>query len=188
MSSFTFYETTIPALRSIAKSGISILTSAKEERSSKDSLPSEQEVLDANIGDMLPTRAQPILFGRFAVSGIESLKLSSATAPSMDPKSWSSFDDVIRFFEQLIAVFDGVDEKAFNEAADKSVDVPVASKTLHMTAMADYYATFVIPNSYFHLTAMYMLLRSKGFSLGKGVYIHSFQNEQQIKDWAPLKA
>jgi hypothetical protein len=188
MSNFTFYETTIPALRSIAKSGISILTSAKDERSTKDSLPSEQEVLDAQLGDMLPLRAQPILFGKFAVSGIESLKLSSATAPAMDPKSWSSFDDVIKFFEQLVTLFDGVDEKAFNEAADKSVDVPVASKTLHMTAMSDYYATFVIPNAYFHLNAIYMLLRSKGFSLGKGVYIRSFQSEQQMKDWAPLRA
>jgi hypothetical protein len=188
MANSTFYQTTIPALRCIAKSGITILTSAKDERSSKESLPSEQEVLDAQIGDMLPTRMQPVLFGKFAVSGIESLKLSSATAPAMDPKSWSSFDDVIKFFEQLVALFDGVDEKAFDEAADKSVDVPVAGKTLHMTAMADYYATFVIPNSYFHLNAMYMLLRSKGFSLGKGVYMGSFYSEQQKKDWAPLRA
>jgi hypothetical protein len=30
-------------------------------------------------------------------------------------------------------------------------------------------------------------LRSKGFKLGKGVYIGSFMSEQQQKDWAPLR-
>jgi hypothetical protein len=183
----SFYDNTIPALRSIAKSGISILTAAKNERSSKDSLPSEKDALDAKFGDMLPMRVQPTIFGKFAVSGISELKLSSADAPAMDPSTFSSFDDVIKFFEGLVAVFDAVDEKAFNDAAKKSVDVPVANKTLHMTGMADYYETFVVPNSYFHLNTMYMLLRSQGFSLGKGVYINSFMSEQQIKDWAPLR-
>jgi hypothetical protein len=39
---------------------------------------------------------------------------------------------------------------------------------------------------YFHLNAMYMLLRSKGFALGKGTYVKAFFSEQAKKDWAPL--
>jgi hypothetical protein len=33
---------------------------------------------------------------------------------------------------------------------------------------------------------MYMLLRSKGFTLGKGTYVRPFFSEQAAKDWAPL--
>jgi hypothetical protein len=33
---------------------------------------------------------------------------------------------------------------------------------------------------------MYMLLRSKGFVLGKGKYVSPFFTEQAKKDWAPL--
>jgi hypothetical protein len=185
--SFSFYETTIPTLRNNAKSGISILTSAKNERSSNDSLPSEKDALDANFNDMLPTRVQPTIFSKLALAGIVNLKLSSVDPPALDPSAFNSFDDVIKFFEGLIAFYDAVDEKAFNDSAEKSVDVPVAHMTLHMTSMADYYASFVIPNSYFHLNAMYMLLRSQGFSLGKGVYISGFMSEQSVKDWAPLR-
>ncbi|RZK28953.1 MAG: DUF1993 family protein, partial [Hymenobacter sp.] len=53
--------------------------------------------------------------------------------------------------------------------------------------LADYIHTFAVPNSYFHLNAMYMLLRSKGFKLGKGVYVGSFMSAQQQSDWAPLR-
>jgi hypothetical protein len=187
MSNSSFYGTTVPVLRSIAQSGISFLTAARDERKSNDSLPSEQDALDAKFGDMLPARMQPIIFAKFAISGVETLKLSSTDGPAMDPSSWSSFDDVIKFFEQVVAVFDAVDEKKFNEAAQKSVDVPVANTTLHMTGMQDYYNSFVVPNSYFHLNALYMLLRSKGFTLGKGKYINSFMSEQQMSDWAPLR-
>lgn len=31
-----------------------------------------------------------------------------------------------------------------------------------------------------------MLLRSKGFTLGKGTYVKPFFSEQAAKDWAPL--
>jgi hypothetical protein len=33
---------------------------------------------------------------------------------------------------------------------------------------------------------MYMLLRSKGFTLGKGTYVKPFFSEQAARDWAPL--
>jgi hypothetical protein len=188
MSNSSFYGTTVPVLRNIAKSGISILTAARDERKSKDSLPTEEDALNAKFGDMLPARHQPIILGKFAVSGIQALNLhGSATVPAMDPSSFTTFDDVIKFFEQIVAVLDAVDEKAFNESAQKSVDVPVASKTLHMTGMQDYYDSFVVPNSYFHLNSLYMLLRSKGFTLGKGTYINSFMSEQQMNDWKPLR-
>jgi hypothetical protein len=143
----SFYQSTIPTFRGIASSAIGFLTAAKDERSKNSSLPSDKEVLDSQLGDMLPLRMQPILIAKFPLEGLTSLKLNgSASAPVMDPSSFSSIDDVINFFKQLIAVFDAVDEKACNESAEKSFDVTVAGKSLKMSSLAEYYNSFVIPN------------------------------------------
>jgi hypothetical protein len=184
---YSFYGTTIPVLRSIATSAINILNAAKEEMAAQDKLPSEQELLDAKFEHMLAFRMQPILLAKFPVAALDHLKLNgSSPIPELSP-DFASLDAVIDFLKQIQAVFDAVDEKTFNESASKGVDIPVANKTLHMTGLADYYHSFVVPNSYFHLNAMYMLLKSKGFQLSKAVYIGPWVSEQQKKDWAPLK-
>lgn len=182
----TFYKTTIPTFRNIASSAISFLTTAKEEQSKNEALPSDEEVLNSQLGDMLPFRVQPTLIAKFQLGPLEATK-PSATAPSLDPSSFKSLDDVIDFFKKLIAFIDSVDEKAWNESAQKSLDVEVAGKTLHMTSIEDHVTSFVVPNSYFHLNTMYMLLRMTGFTLGKSKYIGPFMSEQANKDWAPLR-
>lgn len=185
---YSFYGTTLPVLRNIAATAISILTSAKSELSGGAELPSEQELLDSHLGDMYAFRMQPILVTRFSLSALENLGLNGSTPiPALSPE-FSSLDDVIELFKQVQAVYDAVDEKAYNDSAEKSLDVSLGPgrPTLHMTGLADYFHGFVIPNSYFHLNAMYMLLRSKGFKLGKGIYIGSWMSEQQKKDWEPV--
>jgi hypothetical protein len=187
---YNFYGTTIPVLRNIAKSAISILTTAQDEISAaKSAFPSEQELLDSSFADMLPLRLQPILGAKFPIEALSKLSLTnSSTPPAMNP-GFDSLSAVVDFFKSIVAVYDAIDEKAFNDAAEKSVDVEFqnAGKTLKMAGLADYYHSFCVPNAYFHLNAMYMLLRSKGFKLGKGSYVGAFMSEQQKKDWAPLK-
>lgn len=186
---YSFHGITVPTLRNTATSAISILTAAKNEAAAapEGTFPSEAELLDTQFGTMLPLRMQPILLAKFQVAALEYLKLNGSTpVPAMNP-GFSSFDDVISFFEGLQAVFDAIDEEEYNNSARKGVEIEVAGKKLQMTGLADYFHTFVVPNSYFHLNAIYMLLRSKGFALGKGVYVASWMSEQQKKDWAPLK-
>ncbi|EAT86944.1 hypothetical protein HBH56_129360 [Parastagonospora nodorum] len=187
---YNFYGTTVPTLRNIAQSAISILTTAQDEISAaKSAFPSEQELLDTQFADMFPFRMQPILLTKFPVEPLTQLSLHGSVAPPALNPGFTSLTDVIEFFKATIAVYDAIEEKAFNEAADKSVDVEFknAGKTLHMKGFADYYHGFCVPNAYFHLNAMYMLLRSRGFKLGKTSYIGAFMSEQQKMDWAPLK-
>lgn len=187
-TSYSFYDTTIPTLRGIAQSAVSFLSAAKEEIS-KGNTTSEQEILDTKFGDMLPFRMQPIILAKFQIVAFENFKVNgSAASPQMDPSTFSSLDDVINFFKQLLAIHDAIDQKAWNETAQQSLDVTVVQKTLKMSTTANYMFDFVIPNSYFHLNAMYMLLRSKGFALGKPTYINGFMTEQTKKDWAPLRS
>lgn len=189
---YTFYGTTVPVLRNIATSAIRILTAAKNEMSKAedDKFPSEKEMLDTQFGGMLPFRFQPTLFAKFALAGLKHLELNGMTPIPIVSPDFSSFDQVVSFFEEVRAVFDAIDEEKYNQSANKTIDIPMekSGKTLHMTGLADYTHGFVIPHSYFHLNAMYMLLRSKGFELGKGVYVNPWMSEQQIKDWAPLRS
>jgi uncharacterized protein len=188
---YTFYGATIPTLRNLTSSAISVLTTAQNEIANAPSgtFPSEQELLDSTFGDMLPFRVQPILMAKFPFAGITHLNLNGSTPiPAMNP-GFADFAAVIDFLKQIIAVYDAIDAKTFNESAGKSVDLTIesANKTLNMTGLADYYHGFAVPNTYFHVNAMYMLLRAKGFKLGKGSYIASFMSEQLKKDWAPLR-
>ncbi|CAA9960354.1 hypothetical protein CFE70_003784 [Pyrenophora teres f. teres 0-1] len=182
----SFYKNTIPTFRGIASSAINVLTVAKEEQSKNEALPSDEEILNSQFGDMLPFRAQPIILAKFQLGPLENTK-PSAKSPSLDPASFKSLDDVINFFKQLVAVIDSVDEKAWNESAQSSLDIVVVNKPLKLTAIEDHVTSFVIPNSYFHLNAMYMLLRMNGFNLGKQAYINPFMSEQARKDWTQLK-
>ncbi|OAL03118.1 hypothetical protein IQ06DRAFT_218423 [Phaeosphaeriaceae sp. SRC1lsM3a] len=186
---YTFHGTVVSTLINTCNSAISILTTAKDEISKNSSLPSEQEILDLNFGDMLPFRVQPILCTKFPAEAFRKTGLTSAPSPTYDPSSFSDLSSVIEFFKQVKALYESIDAKAFNDAAGKSVDVPFDSmgKTLTMTGLADYMHSFCVPNAYFHINAMYMLLRNKGFKLGKGVYVGTFMSEQQKKDWAPLR-
>lgn len=184
---YSFYGTTVPVLRNISSAAISALRTAKAEQA-KGNLPSDQEILDSQIGDMLAFRVQPVLLAKFSLAALEYLKLAKTDVPAMRP-DFASLDEVIEFFERAVKVYDSIDEKEYNDAAEKSADVSLGpgKPTLHMTGLADYFHSFVIPNSYFHLNAMYMLLRNAGFKLGKGVYVGPFMSEQQQKDWAPLR-
>ncbi|KAJ8114176.1 hypothetical protein OPT61_g3894 [Boeremia exigua] len=184
---YNFYGTTIPVLRSISDSVISTIRQAKDEQSN-GSLPTDQEILDSTFGDMLPFRMQPLLLAKFSLAALEFLKLAQADNLTLTPE-FKSLDEIIDVFESLKKVYDSVDEKAFNDAAEKSCDISLGpgKPTLHMTGLADYFHGFVIPNSYFHLNAMYMLLRSAGFKLGKRFYVGAFMSQQQQKDWAALR-
>lgn len=188
---YTFYGTTIPVLRNCCSSAISTLTSAQNELTNapEGKFPSEQELLDTHFADMMPLHMQPIMFGKFIVVALKHLNLhGTATLPSLTP-TFTSLADISTFYTELKSALDAIDPATFNAAAEKGIDVPFekAGKVLHMTGLADYFHGFVVPNAYFHLNAMYMLLRSKGFGLGKGVYVRAWMSETLMADWAPLR-
>lgn len=182
----SFYDTTIPQLRKINLAAINVLTAAQTEIS--NGLPiTDAEVLDASLGDMLPFRMQPILLAKFETAPMTKLNLSSATVPNLDPASFTSFGSIIDFFTALNAVLDSVSQEAWNSAADDAFELVIGGKTLKITQLQDYTEGFMVPHCWFHLNAMYMLLRSKGFSLGKAVFVAAWASETLKKDFAPLK-
>jgi hypothetical protein len=187
---YSFYGTTVPVFRNIFTSVIRAIKSAQEERAKAadgKTFPSDQEILASKFGDMLPFAIQPALMTKFSVQAFTFLNLPKTEVPDIR-YDFTTLDEIVEYYEKLVAVLDSIDEKTYNESATKPVDMLIESKnlTLNMSAFADYLHSFVVPHSYFHLNCMYMLLRNAGFSLGKGVYIGPFMSETQKKDWSPL--
>jgi hypothetical protein len=187
---YSFYGTTVPVLRNIFTSVTTILKSAKDERAKAaegKTLPADQEILGSKFGEMLPFAIQPALMTKFSIQAFTFLNLPKTEVPAIR-YDFASLDEIIEYYEKLVAVLDSIDEKTYNESATKPVDMLIENKnvTLHMKSFADYMHSFVIPHSYFHLNSIYMLLRSTGFSLGKGVYIGPFMSATQKEDWSPL--
>jgi hypothetical protein len=182
---YNFYLTTVPVLRNITISAINVLRTAKDEQS-KSSLPADEQILDSTFGDILPFRVQPMLLAKFSVAALEFLKLPKAGVPALRADFKTLDEMIMEFFQGIKAVFDSIDEKGYNEAAEKSCDVSIGpgKPTLHMTGLFDYFHGFAIPNSYFHLNAINMMLGNAGFNLGQDVYLETFMSEQQQKDWA----
>jgi hypothetical protein len=187
---YSFYGTTVPVLRNIFTSVTTILKSAKDERAKAaegKTLPADKEILGSKFGEMLPFAIQPALMTKFSIQAFTFLNLPKTEVPAIR-YDFASLDEIIEYYEKLVAVLDSIDEKTYNESATKPVDMLIENKnvTLHMKSFADYMHSFVIPHSYFHLNSIYMLLRSTGFSLGKGVYIGPFMSATQKEDWSPL--
>jgi hypothetical protein len=172
------------------KSAISTLTSAKDELTAAPSgkFPSEKELLDAHFGTMLPLRNQPILFAKFSLAALRHHDLTTAPLPALDI-DFTSLQDAIDLFTAVEAAFAAVDEEKFNAAAETSFEIPFPQmgKTMNVTGMADYFHGFLIPHDYFHVNAIYMLLRSQGFALGKPVYVGAFMTESLGRDFAVLR-
>ncbi|KAF9741376.1 hypothetical protein PMIN04_004180 [Paraphaeosphaeria minitans] len=182
----SFYDTTIPQLRKINDAAINILTVAQTEIANGLAI-TESEMLDASFSKMLPFRMQPTLLATFEMAPITKLNLSSADIPRIDSASFTSFDSVIELHKALNAVLDSVSRDAWNEAADKGFAVGMGGKTLNVTALKDYVEGFMVPHCWFHLNAMYMLLRSKGFMLGKGVFVGAWMSETLKNDFAAMR-
>lgn len=181
----TFYDITVPQLRKINEAAFNILTTAQSEIANGLSV-TEAEVLDAHFGDMYPLRMQPILLAKFQSAPFSQLGLSSVEAPALNP-GFASLSAVADFFKALNSVLDSISKDSWDAAAEKGFDVEVGGKNLHFAKLQEFYEGFAVPHCWFHLNAIYMLLRSKGFKLGKGVYVGAWANETIKNGFAPLR-
>ena len=71
---------------------------------------------------------------------------------------------------KTIAFLTGLERKSFTGSEGKQIILKFPSTTLEFGG-ADYVGQFVLPNTYFHITIAYAILRNRGVALGKGDYL-----------------
>ena len=157
---FDLYDASIPGLIHMLGSLSSILAKG-EAHGGID--PSEARLAP----DMLPLKAQVYI-------ATDSAKGCGARLAGVDiPK----FEDVETSFAELrarvaktIEFLTSLNRADFAGAENKHIVLKFPSNTLEYSR-GDYVTRFVLPNVYFHITTAYDILRNRGVTLGKNVYL-----------------
>jgi hypothetical protein len=71
---------------------------------------------------------------------------------------------------KTVAFLKGLDRKSFEGAENREIVLKFPNREFHFKG-SDYLTGFALPNVYFHITAAYAILRSKGVPLGKSDYL-----------------
>ena len=75
--------------------------------------------------------------------------------------------------DRVVAFLDTVTPEQFSQAADRKVTLPYIPD-MYQTG-ADYFADFVLPNFFFHMSMIYGLIRAQGVSIGKMDFLGSLK-------------
>ena len=67
---------------------------------------------------------------------------------------------------RTLAFVDSIDPAAFDGAEQREIRIPTRAEVLEFRG-DEYLLAFALPNLYFHVTAVYMILRHNGVELGK---------------------
>ena len=157
---YTIYDASIPPLIHMLGSLSSILAKGEAHGGIDPN--------DARLAsDMLPLKNQVYI----ATDGAKGCgaRLAGVEIPKYEDTE-SSFADLRARVAKTIAFLKGLDRKAFDGAETKDIVLKFPNTTLEYNG-TDYVNNFVLPNTYFHITTAYGILRNKGVPLGKSDYL-----------------
>lgn len=92
-------------------------------------------------------------------------RLSQTEVPSHDDNE-TSFAELQARIQKTLDFVKSVPDAAFEGAEDREVHLTAGSRELKFGG-AQYWATFAVPNFYFHMTTAYNILRHNGVDVGK---------------------
>jgi hypothetical protein len=158
--SFSIYDASIPPLIHMLGSLSSILAKG-EAHGGID--PAEARLAP----DMLPLKAQVYI----ATDGAKGCgaRLAGVEIPKYEDTE-TSFADLRARVAKTIDFLGSLDKSAFEGAETKEIVLKFPSRTFEFNG-ASYVSNFVLPNTYFHITTAYGILRNKGVVLGKSDYL-----------------
>ena len=101
-------------------------------------------------------------------------RLAGAEIPKFEDTE-TTFPELKARVAKTIAYLKALDRKDFAGAENKDIVLKFPNKTLEYKG-GDYVGNFVLPNTYFHITTAYGILRNRGVALGKPDYLGGAQD------------
>ncbi len=98
-------------------------------------------------------------------------RLAAVDVPKF-PDEEKTFAELQERIARTKAYVTGLPNSAFEGAETRVISFPIGGKPHEMDG-DDFLYHFALPNFYFHLTAVYAILRANGVALGKGDFIGS---------------
>ena len=119
------------------------------------------------IADMLPFTRQITIACDHAKGA--SARLAGLEVPSF-PDTETTVAELKERIAKTIAFIATIPETAFEGAEARTINLKAGSRDLSFPAPF-YYASYAVPNFYFHLATAYNILRSNGVEIGKTDFI-----------------
>jgi uncharacterized protein len=118
--------------------------------------------------DMFPLVKQVQIASDVPRRGIA--RLAGVEAPSFADEE-TTFAELIDRLQKTIAFFATITAAQVDGSEEKTITLPVGGgKTMTLAGMP-YLLSFVLPNTYFHVTTAYVILRHCGVEVGKGDFL-----------------
>ena len=160
----TIYDACIPQLVHMLGSLSSILAKGEAHGGIDPS--------DARLApDMLPLKNQVFI----ATDGAKGCgaRLAGVDIPKYEDTE-TSFAELRARIAKTIAFLKSLDRNAFEGSETKDIVLKFPNSTFEFKGI-DYVNNFVLPNTYFHISTAYAILRSRGVALGKSDYLGGLQ-------------
>lgn len=127
------------------------------------------EILAARLApDMLPFAGQVKIASNGVKMAIE--RLSGIDSPKFEESAEVSIEDLRARLNAILAYFETVGPEAVHGSADKELNLTFGETKFAFTGLS-YIQTFAAPNTYFHVTTAYNILRNLGAPLQKSDFL-----------------
>lgn len=174
MSSFSFYEATVPHARGALNTLLELTD--KLEAHAKSASVSTESLLEAKLADdMLPFTFQVHVVCD-AVSKMVARILGVEPADSPSFKDIKTPDDVRARVKTVLSTLEQIDQAKFNERFDAPVTFGLGVGKSGQAKAYGYANGYSLPNIYFHVTTAYAILRKEGVQIGKSNYQPNYLN------------
>ena len=117
--------------------------------------------------DMFPLTRQVQIAADMAKFGVA--RLAGVEAPKFEDKE-QTFEELRTRIARTIDFIKGVPVSGLEGSDDRVIKVPLRDRTLEFKGL-DYLVRWVIPNSFFHVTTAYAILRHSGVEIGKNDFL-----------------
>jgi hypothetical protein len=166
----SIYDFSIPALKLGLTNLSALLTKAASHAEARKIDPAV--VADARlILDMFPLKRQVQI-------ACDNAKGAAARLAGVEPPKHedteSTLADLQARIAKTLAFIDTIRPEQLAGAETREIVLKFPSLTLNFNGLS-YVTTFVLPNFYFHVTAVYSILRSNGVDIGKNDYLGKIQ-------------
>jgi hypothetical protein len=157
---YDIYDASIPPLIHMLGS-LSTILSKGETHGGID--PAEARLAP----DMLPLKNQVYI----ATDGAKGCgaRLAGVDIPKYEDTE-TTYPELKARVAKTIAFLKTLDRKSFAGAENKEIVLKFPNTTLEYNGR-DYVGNFVMPNTFFHITTVYGILRNRGVKLGKNDYL-----------------
>ena len=157
--SFSIYDASVPVLLN----GLGNMSAWLDKATAEGA--DEKAILAAKFAeDMRPFPFQYQASSDSAKNAVA--RLTGGTAPSMKDEE-ASFAELKERMQKTIDYLKSVDRAAYDDAAERPVELKFPNGMGYRFNGADYLTKFVLPNFFFHHTMAYALLRANGVNIGK---------------------